>query len=47
MKKEKQYQPTEQYLTGRDKEMIKKFEFLKTQGTLLSKALATIEWQTN
>ena len=46
MKKEKQYQPTEQYLTGRDKEMIKKFEFLKTQGTLLRKVLATIEWQT-
>lgn len=46
MKKEKQYQATEQYLTGRDKEVIKKFEFLKTQGTLLRKVLATIEWQT-
>ena len=46
MKKEKQYQAAEQYLTGRDKEMIKKFEFLKTQGTLLRKALASIEWQT-
>lgn len=46
MKKEKQYQATEQYLTGRDKEMIKKFEFLKTQGTLLRKVLASIEWQT-
>ena len=46
MKKEKQYQATEQYPTGRDKEMIKKFEFLKTQGTLLRKVLATIEWQT-
>lgn len=46
MKKENQYQATEQYLTGRDKEMIKKFEFLKTQGTLLRKVLASIEWQT-
>lgn len=44
--KKKKYQATEQYLTGRDKEMIKKFEFLKTQGTLLRKVLASIEWQT-
>lgn len=46
MKKEKQYQAAEQYLTGRDREMIKKFEFLKTQGTLFRKVLASIEWQT-
>lgn len=44
--KKKKYQAAEQYLTGQDKEMIKKFEFLKTQGTLLRKALASIEWQT-
>lgn len=44
--KKKKYQATEQYLTGWDKEMIKKFEFLKTQGTLLRKVLASIEWQT-
>lgn len=46
MKKEKQYQAAEQYLTGRNQEMIKKFEFLKTQGTLLRKVLASMEWQT-
>ena len=44
--KKKKYQATEQYLTGRDQEMIKKFEFLKTQGTLLRKVLASIECQT-
>lgn len=46
MKKEKQYQATEQHLIGRDQEMKKKLEFVKTQGTLLRKVLASIEWQT-
>lgn len=44
--KKKKYQATEQHLIGRDQEMKKKLEFVKTQGTFLRKVLASIEWQT-
>ena len=44
--KNKKYQATEQHLIGRDQEMKKKLEFVKTQGTFLRKVLASIEWQT-
>ena len=45
MKKQK-YQATEQYLVGRDQDLKKKLEFVRTQGAFLRKALAPFEWQT-